>query len=384
MTKHEIPQTPWHLVARQRSIMRRLWNREYGLADPVVTIGWPYEFASPIGSIRDFGCFTEAARRVQDPEFDVLCQLESVRHQVECLEASAEVGHVLANVPAFDLIHYGTGPLATAFGSRMVLRDGLQPAFEPAVHTPREVMRLKKPDLFRDGVCPQIIERIQHYNEVTRGEVILTPCDTAGPWSIATSIWHYEDMLEAIHTAPEAVHFLLDLVTESIIEWYTIQETYIGRWGRSHTSFSFPFFPRGNGIGDDCLVAVSPGTWEGFFLPYNNRLSREYGGMIAYHCCMRYDGHFESIAKTDGFIGFDAQPSHNDFAKIAATLERHHAIWTRQCGPGDMEYIRRLAGKVGMLFAVSGSDRADAVRQTRDFLAALRDNPSTPLSSGTV
>lgn len=372
MTTFDIPKIPWELVARQRNLVRRLWNREYDLSSPVICIGWPYEFDSAIGRIKDFGCATESLRRMNDPEFDVYCQLQSVRHQIECLEASAEVGHVLANVPAFDLIHFGTGPLATAFGSRMVLRDGLQPAFEPAVHTAEEVMRLKKPDLFRDGICPQILDRIQYYNRATRGEVILTPCDTAGPWSIATSIWHYEDMLEAIHTAPEAVHYLLNMVTDCIIEWYNIQETYIGRWGRTHTSFSFPFFQRGIFIGDDCLVTVSPTMWEEFFMPYNNRLSQEYGRMIFYHCCMRYDGHFESIAKTDGFIGFDAQPSHNDFAKIAATLERHHAIWTRPCGPSDMDLILRLAGKVGMLFAVNGSDRADAVRQTRDFLAALR------------
>lgn len=373
MAAFGIPKTPWELVARQRSIVRRLWNREYDLANPVICIGWPYEFDSAIGKIKDFGCFTEAVRRVNDPEFDVFCQLASVRHQIECLEASAEVGHVLANVPALDLIHFGTGPLATAFGSQMILREGHQPAFEPAVHTPEEVKRLTKPDLFRDGICPQILERIQYYNQATRGEVILTPCDTAGPWSVATSIWHYEDMLEAIHTAPEAVHYLLNLVTECIIEWYDIQEAYIGRWGRTHSSFSFPFFPRGIGIGDDCLVTVSPTMWEEFFMPYNNRLSREYGRMITYHCCMRHDGHFESIAKTDGFIGFDAQPSHNDFVRIAATLERHHAIWMRQCGPGDMDFVRRLAGKAGMLFAVNGSDRADAVRQTRDFLAALRE-----------
>ena len=378
MTTFDIPKTPWELVARQRNIVRRLWNRKYDLANPVISIGWPYEWDSAIGKIKDPGCFTEAVRRVNDAEFDVLCQLNSLRHQIECLEASAEVGHVLSNVPAFDLIHFGTGPLATAFGSQMMLREGLQPAFEPVVHTPEDVMRLKMPDLFRDGVCPQILERIQYYNQATHGEVILTPCDTAGPWSIATSIWHYEDMLEAIHTAPEAVHYLLNLVTECIIEWYNIQETYIGRWGRTHTSFSFPFFQRGVGIGDDCMVTVSPTMWEEFFMPYNNRLSREYGHMVFYHCCMRYDGHFESIAKTDGFIGFDAQPSHNNFDKIAATLERHNAVWTRVCGPGDIDFIRRLAGKVGMLFAVNGSDRADAVCQTRNFLAALRKIGSAP------
>ena len=150
----------------------------------------------------------------------MLCQLEVVKHQIDCLRCSNDVGIPLLNTPAFDLIHYGTAPLATAFGSTIILREGHVAAFEPVVHSAAEVMQLKKPDLLHDGVLPDILKRIQFYNEVTQGKVILTPCDTAGPWSIATSIWHYEDMLEAIHTDPDAVHYLLDLVTECIIEWY--------------------------------------------------------------------------------------------------------------------------------------------------------------------
>lgn len=362
-TKLDVPDTPWDLIAEQRNVMRKLWNRDFSLQPPVVKIGWDWEC---LGG----GC-NQSKRRVEDPEFDVRYQLEVVRHEVECLKCSAELGIPLANTPAFDLVHFGTGPLATAFGSKMVLRGDNQPAFEPAVHTPEEAVKLKKPNLLKDGILPQILERIQYYNEMTQGKVILTPCDTAGPWSIATSIWHYGDMLEATHTAPEAVHYLLNLVTECIIEWYNIQEAYVGRWGRTHSSFSWPFLPRGIGIGDDCLVTVSPATWEEFFMPYNNRLSREYGNLITYHCCRRYDTHFDSIIKTDGFLGFDATPEHNDFDRIEAALTKVRGIWFQLLGPQHLDLINRLRGKVGMVFSVSGSDRNDAIRQARDFLAVL-------------
>jgi len=366
--KFDIPEVPYDLIAKQRNIKRRLWNGDYDLKNPVISIGWP------IDNVGGTYNSPEIVRLVHDPEYDVQRQLGIVRAQIEYLKASAEVGHVLDNCPAFDLLHFGTGPLATAFGSQMILREGMQPAFEPVVHTPEEAMRLKKPDLFKDGVLPQILERIKYYNEATQGKIILTPCDAAGPWSIATSIWHYEDMLEAIYTAPQAVHRLLDMVTECLIEWWNIQETYIGRWGRSHSSSSV-FSPRGVMIGDDCLVTVSPQIWEEFFMPYNNRLSREYGNFITYHCCMRYDTHFESIIKTDGFAGFDAMPDYNDFNKIASALEKAHGIWTRALTNTDAhkDFIRRLRGKVGMLFSVNGKDRADAIQQTRDFLAFLAD-----------
>lgn len=156
-----------------------------------------------------------------------------------------------------------------------------------------------------------------------------------------------------------------------MLEWWNLQEAYIGRWGRTHTSFSSPWMPRGTLIGDDCMVSVSPATWEKFFLPYNNRLAREYGG-IAYHCCMRYDTHLMSIIKTENFLGFDAQPTHNSFDKIETALTQAHGVWTRACGPEDMKYIRRLKGKVGMLFSVHGPTRQEAITKAKNFLAELR------------
>ena len=361
----DIPKTPWELVARQRNVMRKLWNRDFRLDPPVVQIHWKMD--NPCADLAD------QKRRVEDPEADVRYQLEGVRQQIECLKCSEEAGIPLANTPAFNLIHFGTAPLATAFGAEFVLRPNDQPGFEPAVHTPEEVMKLRKPNLYKDGILPRILERIQYYNEATRGEVILTPCDTAGPWSVATSIWHYEDMLEAIYTAPEAVHHLLDLLTESIIEWYNIQETYIGRWGRTHSSFSWPFLQRGIGIGDDCMVTVSPAIWEEFFLPYNNRLSREYGNLITYHCCMGYERYFESLIKTDGFLGFDAGHQYNDLAKIESALIQATGVWMAPLNPEtQLEMVRRLRDKIGFHFSVSGEDRNDAVRKVKTLLECLK------------
>lgn len=361
--QYSIPETPWDLIAQQRLLINKFWNRDFSLDPPLIGIGW--EWQHPIPNAR------EPKRMVEDPEFDVLCQLESVRHEIECLECSREIGFPVSNTPAFDMIHFGTGALATAFGAETILREGSLPAFEPAFHTTDEARKMKKPNLFKDGVLPQILERIQLYNEITQGKVILTPCDAAGPWSIATSIWHYEDMLEAIYTDPDAVHHVMNIVTESLIDWWTIQEAYIGRWGRVNTSFSSPFLSRGCFIGDDCMVSVSPAIWEEFFLPYNNRLSRERGGMIHYHCCMKYENHLESVIKTDGFIGFDASLPYNDLDKIEAALVKAKGIWMFPLGPGQMDIINRLRGKVGMRFGVGGTDREDTIKNVKAFVEEL-------------
>lgn len=378
MPKFDVPETPWDLIGQQRNGWRKLWDRDFSLETPLLQVGWKWDAPFKIGAEtlpEGWSCFSDSARRINDPEFDVRCQLEQARRQVEELSVSRELGFATTNTPAFDLIHFGTGPLATAFGASFIMREGFQPFFEPAVHTPEEALKLKKPDLFHDGICPQILARIEYYNAATQGQAILTPCDTASPWSMATQIWHYEDMLEAILSAPEAVHYVLNLVTETILEWYTIQETYIGRWGGTHSSFSRPWLPRGIGMGDDCMVCVAPKIWEEFFLPYNNRISREYGSLIHYHCCMKYEAYFDSLVKTEGFIGFDPSPEFNDFEKIASTLERCRGVWTRQIShkdPNCLNYVRRLKGKVGMFFGVGGDNREEAIKEAREFMAILR------------
>jgi len=300
----------------------------------------------------------------------VQLQLESVRRLVEHMEASAEIG-VANNTPGFDMLYFGTGPLATAFGSEMIVREDSIPFFEPAIHTPEEALALRKPDLYRDGIIPQVLERIDYYNDVTEGKIPIVGCDTAGPWSIATQIWHYEDMLEAIWTAPDAVHYVLDLVTECIIDFWNIQETRIGRWSRTHTSTPWPWSPRGAFIGDDCMVSVSPKTWEEFFLPYNNRIAREYGG-ITYHCCMCYENHLQSLTKTYNFMGLDASTDYNNFDKIEAALSGR-GVWARDLGVNYMNpdtaedagrifsYITRLKGKAGMFLGSMGRNRQEAI-----------------------
>lgn len=377
MPKFDVPETPWDLIARQRNGWRKLWNRDFSLETPLLQVGWKWDAPFKIGTEtlpEGWGSFSDSARRINDPEFDVRCQLEQARRQIEELSVSRELGIATTNTPAFDLVFFGTGPLATAFGASFITREGAQPFFEPAVHTPEEALKLKKPDLFHDGICPQILERIQYYNAATQSKVMLTPCDTGCAWSMATQIWHYEDILEAIMSAPEAVHYVLNLVTEAIIEWINIQEAYLGRWGRTHHAFPRPWMPRGISNGDDCLVTVSPATFEEFFLPYNNRLSREFGG-LNYHCCMKYETHFDSLIKTDGFMGFDPDPVYNDFEKIASALERSRGVWSRQIShnnPKCLDYVRRLKGKAGMFFGVGGNNREEAIKEAREFMAVLR------------
>ncbi len=367
--KFDVPNIPYELVAESKRKARKVWNRQdLDLKDPCLGMCWdrPPEQNIPGAT---------GTNRIRDPELDVRCQLEDIRRTIEHMEAGPAAGIPSVSNPGFNLVHYGTGPLATAFGAKWIVRENDQPFFEPAIHTPEEARAMRKPNLHKDGILPLILDRIEYYNEATRGKIPLTPCDTAGPWSIATQIWHYEDILEAIQTDPDAVHSFLDLVTDCIIEWYTIQETKIWNWSGSHSSFPWPWSPRGTSIGDDCMVCVSPAMWEEFFLPYNDRMAREYGG-CTYHCCMCHENHLMTLTKAYNFMGFDADPKFNNFDKIEAALVAGKGVWTRLLGlPSDPQaledtigYIRRLKGKVGLFLCVHGKNRQDAINKAKQLL----------------
>jgi hypothetical protein len=128
------------------------------------------------------------------------------------------------------------------------------------------------------------------------------------------------------------------------------------------------------------MVCVSPAMWEEFFLPYNNRLAKEYGG-ICYHCCMCHENHLMTMAtKSYNFMGFDADPIFNNFEKIEAALIAGKGVWSRLLGtPSDPQsledtvgYVRRLKGKVGLFFCVHGQNRQDAIDKAKWLLNSIQ------------
>ena len=392
--KFDIPEIPAELVDETKNVSRKVWAREdLDLRDPALMLSWEdnegythcrdaWPHDGPRYSEEDLRYLNaHTSERINNPEVDVRNQLISIRSAVERMKAGKDVGVPIALYPSLQMLHFGTGPLATAFGSKWIIRENDQPFFEPAIHTPEEALRLRKPDLLRDGMLPRIYERIEYYNEATKGKIPISVCDTAGPWSIATQIWHFEDMLEAIITAPEAVHHVMDLVTECMIEFQNMQITRIVNW-RGNTDCALSYFrPRGMYIGDDTMVTVSPGTWEEFFLPYNNRLSREYGGAV-YHCCLRYDTYFQSLLKTENFMGFDASPGYNDLDKVEAALAGR-GVWCVVLGDvplrrhgetgrrNDLPTIRRLRGKVAFYLGAHGDNRQEAIDRAKRLLDEL-------------
>ena len=357
MKKYDIPDIPHELVLNARYTQYDVWEmNDLNLENPSITITWDENERN------ELGLGYEPKRMVEDPDYDLQVQLWGIRRRIEMLEAGSTG---LMSFPSLNLIHFGTGPVATAFGAHAVLQTGIQPHFKPAVHTAQEVLKLEKPDLIRGGMLGAILDRIEFFNEATHGKIPITISDNAGPWSIASSVWHYEDMLEGIYTCPEAVHHLLKLCTEAIMEVDERQFEYArNTWGGVGDTMGGGCIPRGAGVGDDVMVSVSTPMWKEFFKPYNEMISKRYGG-IFYHCCMKHDWHLKAMSETYGFMGFDADPQYNDVGKIAEALTGNGA-WSRCVN--DINHVKLGKGKFGMFLGAHGKRKEEAVDNSKRFL----------------
>jgi len=299
---------------------------------------------------------------VEDAEYDLEVQLRQIRRKIEMLEAGSTGP---GSFPTLNLIHFGTGPVATAFGAEMVMQTGIQPHFKPAVHEAEEVLKIEKPDLRRGGRLGAILDRIEFFNEATQGKIPIAISDNAGPWNIATSIWHYEDMLEGIYANPEAVHHLLKLTTEAIIEVDETQiETARNAWGIIGDTMAGGWLPRGCGVADDVMVAMSTPMWKEFSLPYNTLLSNKYGGIV-YHCCMKHDRHLKAMSETPNFMGFDADPEHNSHDIIEGALTGK-GVWNRCIS--DWNLAKRFKGKCGLFLSAHGHTKEEAVENAKKMM----------------
>jgi hypothetical protein len=61
---------------------------------------------------------------------------------------------------------YGTGVLASGFGSEVLFQDKLDPAVEGTlIKTPEDISRLSLPDPYKDGLMPRVLETIRYFRD---------------------------------------------------------------------------------------------------------------------------------------------------------------------------------------------------------------------------
>jgi uroporphyrinogen-III decarboxylase len=260
-----------------------------------------------------------------------------------------------------DLVPYfmpwfGTGVLASGFGCDIMLQPG--PGNDPAVagpciKSPADVARLRKPDPYRDGWMPRVLEAIDYARANSDLPVGLT--DMQGPLDTVGQMCGQQQLFMWMYEEPQMVHDLFDIVTEAFVEWVKVQKEHIGeRLNRSNGLQGVGASPIGVWESDDDMVMVGPKQYREFVVPYVSRIFEAFGGGSLHFCGKGYQHLDNILAVKDVRVVNNSPMAHFEaFGKFKRGLGDRVVLQLQDIAPIDVEgYYRRLFAEIDDLRGV--------------------------------
>ena len=121
---------------------------------------------------------------------------------------------------------FGMSTNPSAFGCRCIWPEKGFPTVARLLAGYGAIDRLKKPNCRTDGLHPLALKRLQHAQGTMEkiGHRIRF-ATTHGPITIASYLLGHTELLIGMKTDPAAIHKLLALVTEFVVDWVECQKT---------------------------------------------------------------------------------------------------------------------------------------------------------------
>lgn len=231
--------------------------------------------------------------------------------------------------PLFIRPNYGVGNVATMFGAPLFMMDRDMDTL-PNVRSlggERAARIAKEPlpehtagngeKIFR--MAERFAQIRAKYPKIARFVRLEQP-DFQGPMDNCELLWG-SDVFYALYDDPEAVHALLDRLTDFL-------DGLVARWREMFprtdgtTSYFRHIETGGVAIRDDSAMNLSPEMFRQFIAPYDGRLLAKYGGVV--HFCGRGDHFIDALGSLPGLNGVNmSQPHLNEMEKIlSATVDR--------------------------------------------------------------
>jgi len=154
-------------------------------------------------------------------------------------------GREVLHIPSvYPLLSFGAGnwALPSAFGCEISppTENRLAVIKKTLIKTPDEIPNLAKeiqiPNLRKAGNCPEALKLLEYYNKNVPEEIKVEQPFTAenftyigGVLDTAASILGMHNILVGIYKYPDALHQILNIIKDSIIEWIRIQEEIVGK-----------------------------------------------------------------------------------------------------------------------------------------------------------
>ncbi len=218
---------------------------------------------------------------IEDGETQVDASFEFMRMWDQSLRELFADDYVISYKP-----EVGVGAFASAFGCELAYSARELPGVRPVIQAgdpPQKVYDLKPPAV-TDGALGEILKRARRFDQRASGSYPVCLTDHQGPTDTAYLIWSSTDFITAMFERPQEVHHLMQMVTDLTIEFVKASRSQ----SREFVPVSFPpLYLRdraGMGLCEDLLAVLSPQLYEQFSLPYINKISEEFGGVVIHSC----------------------------------------------------------------------------------------------------
>jgi len=221
----------------------------------------------------------------------------------------------------------GTTAFASAFGAPVVYMADGEPSCAPVIHSAEEAMQLQAPAL-DSGDLGRALEKIAYFLEQTKGQYPISVMDMQGPFDTAQLIWDKVDMMVSMYEEPEAVHHVMEVVTDTFIAFGKKLKEMIPDFVPLHTPNLWAPADYGISVSEDSIVMLGKELFDEFVFPYFTKISEAFGGLIL-HSCGNWSQHLESVKRVPGLkainFGVGEMPM-EDVAKVFDTEDNHVKI----------------------------------------------------------
>lgn len=260
----------------------------------------------------------------------------------------------------------GTCRVAMDFGCPIIDVDENKKWVEPFISDPAQVKNVEIPELYvgKTKIALDFYKRA--FENLPEGYVFGFP-DTQSPLGQAELMWDQSFYLALIEH-PDAVHELLDKITEFTIRW--IKE--IQRLGGDKLNPSAcppvwcPQGGRGYFIADDTMSLISPEMHLEYSVPYINRITEECGP-VCYHSCTWREEYFDNVHQFKDVLCFNWNPGNS----VDPAIIIKEFSGTAVLAPHIVHNMHRDGDVVKW-----NPDFADESEFVRHFLDSLQDNTS--------
>jgi uroporphyrinogen-III decarboxylase len=154
---------------------------------------------------------------------------------------------------------YGMCTEPSAFGAVSRWEENEFPFAKKVLRSVADIDELETPDPRRDGLLPFVIKRLKHAEpEIKKAGHSIRFAVARGPLNIASFLMGTTEFLMALKTDPDAMHRLLTIVTDFLVDWIACQRE---------------CFPSIDGVLmlDDIVGFVGEDDLQTFALPYLKR-----------------------------------------------------------------------------------------------------------------